>query len=346
MDLNHSAPSFVYTWPLARNASSAASMAPLVFSSRSEYQLSNRTPNSSRSLRMSAIIASRAKITMESNSAAPSTRARVLDETVDVLVLVAGRRIGRRAARDFRRGPLQRIAAFRVQRARHGQDVFGAIAVRRERDGLAAQLEVTQIDADREDVDLPAGIVDVVLAIDRVPGGLEQVAERRAIRRAAAVAHVHGAGGIGRNEFDHHLAAGADVAAPVSRALFGHVLQRGEPRVLRQTEIDEAGAGDLGARDQRIRRQRGHQRLRQLARILARRLGDAHGDVALEVAVLRIARALDHHLGGIGRLRTKPREQVIAAPREAGAQARISRGEPVWNSIEAGAILTSLAEPV
>ena len=54
--------------------------------------------------------------------------------------------------------------------------------------------------------------------------------------------------------------------------------------------------------DQRVRRQRRDQRLRQLARILARGLGDAHGDVALEVAVLRVARAFDHDLGGIGRL--------------------------------------------
>ena len=271
--------------------------------------------------------------------------ARVLDEPVDVLVLVAGGCIGRRAVRDVRRGPLERIAALLVQRLRDGQDVFGAITVRREGDAFAAQLEISQIDADREDVDLPARIVDVVLAIERVPGGLEQVAQRRAVGRAAAVAHVHGARGIRRDELDHHLAAGAHVAAPVSRAQCRHALERREPRVLRQAEIDEAGAGDLCARDQRAFRQRGHQRLRQFAWVLARRLGDAHGDVALEVAVLRITRALDHHLGGIRPLRTKQREQVIAAPREAGVQARISRGEPVWNSIKAGAILTSL-EPV
>ena len=135
-----------------------------------------------------------------------------------------------------------------------------------------------------------------------MPGGLEQVAERRAIGRAAAVTHMHGAGGIGRDELDHHLAAGADVAAPVGRALRSHGLERGEPRIFRQPEIDEPGARDLRARDQRVRRQRRNQRLRQLTRILACRLGDAHGDIALEVAVLRIARTLDHDQGGIRRL--------------------------------------------
>ena len=43
--------------------------------------------------------------------------------------------------------------------------------------------------------------------------------------------------------------------------------------------------------------------LRQFARVLARGLGEAHGDVAGEVAVLRIARALDHHLGAVGGFR-------------------------------------------
>ena len=309
-------------------------MAPLWFSSRSEYQRSKRTPNSSRSLRMSAIIASRAKITMESNSSAPSRRREFsMSPSMCLSLSPAGASGG--APRAIVRGrALERIAALRVQRARHGQDVFGAITVRRERHVFAAELEISEVDADREDVDLPAGIVDVVLAIHRVPGGLEQVAERRAIGRAATVADVHRAGGIGGNEFHHHLAAGADVAASVSRALFRDGLQRREPRILGQPEIDEARAGNLGAGDQRVRRQRGDQRLRQLARILARRLGDAHRDVALEVAVLRIARALDHHLRGISRLGQNQREQVIAAPHEAGAQGRISRGEPVWNSIK------------
>jgi hypothetical protein len=115
------------------------------------------------------------------------------------------------------------------------------------------------------------------------------------------VADVQGARGIGRHELEHDLAAGADVAEPIRRALRGHILERRVPGILGQAKIDEAGARDFRARHQFTLRQRGHQRLRQVARILARRFGDAHGDVALEVAVLRIARALDHHLGGIHR---------------------------------------------
>jgi hypothetical protein len=116
------------------------------------------------------------------------------------------------------------------------------------------------------------------------------------------VADVHGACGIGGNEFNHHLSTGGDVAASISRALFRDGLQDSEPRILGQPEIDEACARNLGTGNQRIRRQRGDQRLRQLARILACRLRNAHRDVALEVAMLRIARALDHYQRGIGRL--------------------------------------------
>ena len=111
--------------------------------------------------------------------------------------------------------------------------------------------------------------------------------------------HVQRSRGIGGHEFHHHLATGAHVAASVVRALCRHVLERREPRVLRHAEIDETGAGHFDARDQRTRGQCSDQRLREFARILARRLGDAHGDVALEVAMLGVARALDHHLGGI-----------------------------------------------
>ena len=47
-------------------------------------------------------------------------------------------------------------------------DVLAVVAVLRERDLLAEQLEVARIDGAREVVHLVAGIVDVVLALDRI----------------------------------------------------------------------------------------------------------------------------------------------------------------------------------
>ncbi len=61
----------------------------------------------------------------------------------------------------------------------------------------------------------------------------------------------------------------------------------------RQKEIDESGAGhfDLGYRG--VLRQCGGQRGCQCARILARGLGQAHGDIAGEIAMQGIARVID-----------------------------------------------------
>jgi len=220
-----------------------------------------------------------------------------------VLVLVAGRRIRRRAAQDVRGRALERVGAHGVQCLRHGQDVGSFVAVRRERDRFTGEFEIPQVDAHRQDVDLPARIVDVELANQIVAGGREQVAERRAVGGEAAVAHVHGAGGIGRDEFDHDLAAAAHLAAAVRLAQRGHRPEFGEPGVFRQAEIDEAGAGDFRAGDQAVHGQGLDNRLRQVARVLAGGLGQAHGNVAGEVAVQGVARALDHHLGGIGGVR-------------------------------------------
>ena len=63
--------------------------------------------------------------------------------------------------------------------------------------------------------------------------------------------------------------------------------------VVFQEKIDEAGACDLNFGDRLVRRQRAEQGVGQFARVLARRLGQLHRDVAGEIAVLRIAGALD-----------------------------------------------------
>ncbi len=58
-------------------------------------------------------------------------------------------------------------------------------------------------------------------------------------------------------------------------------------------EVDETGARDLDLGDGGIGRQAGNQRFGQLARILARALGEPHRDVAGKIAVLRITRTFD-----------------------------------------------------
>src|SRR5262249_31378197 len=58
--------------------------------------------------------------------------------------------------------------------------------------------------------------------------------------------------------------------------------------------IDEAGAGDVDLLHQIVGRKRVGDCLRELARLLARVLGEHHRGVGRHVAVGRIARRLDH----------------------------------------------------
>ena len=66
-------------------------------------------------------------------------------------------------------------------------------------------------------------------------------------------------------------------------------------------QVDEAGAGDVGRFDQafggRVGQQRGDQFGGQLARVHLQLLGQLHRDIAGDVAVRRVARALEHNGG-------------------------------------------------
>jgi arginyl-tRNA synthetase len=75
----------------------------------------------------------------------------------------------------------------------------------------------------------------------------------------------------------------------------------------RRVNVDEAGTGDLDLLDPRRRRQRRDQRLRELARIAPRRLGELHRRVRRIVAVARLLRALERD-GGPGVLRRDARD--------------------------------------
>ena len=145
-------------------------------------------------------------------------------------------------------------------------------------------------------VDLHAGVVDVELAGDGVAGPLESAAMRVAQRRAAAVADVQRAGGVGGDELDVDLEAGAprrcgrsrDPAARIA-ATCGGELVLGEP------EVDEPGPGDLDPGDDARRAAAARPRpARPRARGLLR-CGRArtHGEVGGEVAVAGVARALE-----------------------------------------------------
>jgi hypothetical protein len=133
---------------------------------------------------------------------------------------------------------------------RHLVHVAALVGVGREGQRLVEQRQVTQPGRHGEDVHLAAGIVDVVLARHLVAGEGQQRRQAGAVGGAAAVADMQRAGGIGGNEFDLQAArhpAVAGRAAPEVAAGGEHGGHHRGARRGRQREVDEAGAGDLGA---------------------------------------------------------------------------------------------------
>ncbi len=89
-----------------------------------------------------------------------------LDERIDVLFLITRGRIGRQIRGELGGGARKALALRDQQALGDRIHVVAAIAVRRKRQLFGCQLEIAQPHAERENVHLPPGIVDVVLALD------------------------------------------------------------------------------------------------------------------------------------------------------------------------------------
>ncbi len=178
-------------------------------------------------------------------------RAGAADERVDVGFLVAALRlVGREPLGNLESAAPQAVALARAQRARDFDHVVAAVAVVGEANRHAAELEVAQPHARGEDVHLPAGVIDVVLAVHLVTVGLEEVGQRGAVGRTAAVADVQRAVGIGGDEFHRHRFARLLRLPAVAIALFDHAPHGADQADRTDPEIDESGAGDRSAFDQ------------------------------------------------------------------------------------------------
>ena len=184
-------------------------------------------------------------------------------------------------------------AVERVDLPRHVAHVIALIGVGRKEDADAAQFQVAQPGGQRQDVHLPAGIVDVILAGDTIAGGIENIREARAERCAAPVADMQRAGGIRRNELEQHALPLAVVAASERAAGIQHLADDLLFRARPQHQIDESRACDLRPQHVRRRGQCREQRLREVAGIAAHRLSELQRQVARVVAMTRLLRTLE-----------------------------------------------------
>ena len=179
-----------------------------------------------------------------------------------------------------------------------GIEAFGNRA-----DVIAQRLLVAQEGRAAERVDLRAGIVDVVLLGDGVARLGEQVGERIAHHRAARMRNMQRPGRVGRDVLDIHLLAAAHLRIAVGDPFLQAVAQPLAPEGVADLEVDEAWPRHRAIDHVRIGLEAREQRLGDVARLLARGLGQHHGGVGRDVAMRRIARRLGRDRGEIQRRR-------------------------------------------
>ena len=114
-----------------------------------------------------------------------------------------------------------RIAARLEPGARDVEDVLALVVLRIERNAwdVGTQLRGAREDRVGEPPHLAAGVVDVELAKHLVSRPFEEIGDDVADHRPAAVADVHGSGGIGADELHHRPQAAAGIAAAEAFAL-------------------------------------------------------------------------------------------------------------------------------
>ena len=162
---------------------------------------------------------------------------------------------------------------------------------------VLGQRLATGAGADRlaEAVDLGAGVVEVVLARNRVAGLLEDPRQRIAERGVAAGRGGQRAGRVGGDELEDHLLGllrrpGAERVAGLQQGL-----QRADEPVLGQEDVEEARPGHLDALDPLAQPpgQLAGQPLGDLARRRAERGRQQHRGVGRVVAEALLLRALE-----------------------------------------------------
>ena len=227
--------------------------------------------------------------------------------------------------------------SFGQRRADRLQVVAGIEPGRDLADVLAQRLAVAQIGGAGQRIDLRAGIVDVVLARHLVAGELQQVGQRIAEHRAAAMADVHRPGRVGRDVLDVDALALAEIGAAVGGALLrGSPPPRGARRPARSVMLRKPGPATSTFSMSASRLQLLRQLVGDVARLHLGRLGQHHGGVAGEIAVRGIARR--RHLDiGEDRARPAARPRACSACR-AATMRRVHQRIDVHSSSPASAI--------
>ena len=168
------------------------------------------------------------------------------------------------------------------------------------RRGASQLFQVAGANGFTENPHLPAGVVEVVLALHPIAAGFQQTRNAVAEHSLTTVAQGERAGRIGRDEFDLHPAIRAGVTVAVPRSGREHLGQQLVPAGPAQPDIDESGAGDLRALDQPgTDAEFRDDALGDLARRLSELPGEQHRGVTREIAVIGVAGCLEGKRGDL-----------------------------------------------
>ena len=199
------------------------------------------------------------------------------------------------------RGRLGRLAIHLNRLAGHEGpgdlgDVVAAVAIGREGRIIRRNAAPTCLHGQCQIVDLRAGVVVIELAVNLPALRGQKVAQHVTQCRLAAMAHVQRAGGVGRDELQHHLLAVGRLL-PELFTLGQHLVHHALVGGGREPEVDEARAGDLGLGDEigctGLFHQRGHQLLGHRTRRLLQRTGQLHGQVGGQIPMVGLPGALE-----------------------------------------------------
>ena len=198
-------------------------------------------------------------------------------------------------------GNIEPLFAIGIENLARDIDHIGAtVAVLGHRDIAATKLLVARRHRATEVIHLSAVIVDVEL-LGHVEARMAQHARHRvAERRPTPMADMHGARRVRRDilKIDAPRIR-RSLTTPEIHALAARLGDNARQRSVREANVNEPRARNLGRGDKVVLRQMRHNRVSDIPRFHMRSLGSTQGDRRRPIAVSRIARTLERCSGDL-----------------------------------------------
>ena len=192
------------------------------------------------------------------------------------------------------------LAVARRQTGTHGFQVIAGIETRRNRtDVFAKRLAVAQIGRPRQNIDLRAGVVDIVFPTNVETGFCQETGQDIAENGTPGMSDMHRPGRVGRHILDIDPLPLPDRRVAVARAGSENIAQPRLPETLGEPPIQEARACYRHFGDLRVAAQLTCEQFRQLARRNSGASRQDHRRIRRHIAMCGIAWRLDGHLGEI-----------------------------------------------